>query len=562
MTFLDGVPAPSDGQKTDTNYKPGKSLADEIGGLLGGPKTTDGATKPLAPGTKPGDAQPVAKPADKTAPAAVAKPIDGTKLPGAKSPEVAPPAAGKTPTDAKSDAKPASETKLPTEPKVIDLSKNPFKPPAGLPPQGDVKLPSLSRDKLGKTGSSNPQNPFSTVIVPAREIPKPPATFDTIPPPPVVESPKSPASDAGKQPASGDPTRLPPAVLDTSKLPPATLDKSKIPPAPLVELPKPPSAAVDTTKPPATTVEGPKPTIIGRPGRPTLGDRSKPPAPVIAKPPDTVTEPKRPEQPYKPLPKADYEKQQGTGVDAVNNKPDAVPPKYPGPALDQDKWVMKAMLKPTKLGSALYDLYLETATDRSEENKVPDGIKIAELHKGVKEKVASVELLGDSEMFQPDQHGIILHPTGRKHPGNFYAVLRDDKGIPINVIEYAKNGNGKPKYLQQWIFDREADAETGGRKTNVSYFRESSSTAVGRPGAENKTMADVFMGRTEYLAGSDGSMLKATQFNNLNKPTVEIDYSGRTPAMKLRDPNSGTMQQQTYSRAFTTNMAFSGAYLK
>lgn len=392
----------------------------------------------------------------------------------------------------------APATVVPTTP----VDARPLVPRPGLPSSGVIKLPSLSRDRI----LTKPEKPPTIPIEPVR-----PSTTVIVP-----------KRDPGKPPVAG--------TSDTSN-----------PPA--VEIPKAPPV-VDKTKPPSIVDKNP----------PASADRIKPP---------TVAKPQVPDNPYKPLPKVDYLRQQGSGVDATKTTPDGAPPKYPGPAIDQDKWVMKKLLKPSRLGSALYDLYLATATDRSEENNVPDGIRIAELHKGIKEKVASIELLGDSEMFQPDRHDIVLHPTGRRHPGNFYAVLRDDKGIPINVIEYSKTGgNGKPKYLQQWIFDREADPDTGGRKTTISYFRESSSTAMGRPGVENKTMADVYMGRTEYLASKDGYIVKATQFDNLNKAKIEIDFSTKTPTMQIRDSNSGRMTTATYSKAFTTNMAFSGVYVK
>ena len=441
MTFLDDAPVRADAADGG-EAKPviqSSSFADQVGRLFGDPPTKPSELKP-----KPEDSKSTPKPLDPKGAAPAIAPKDSGRF-------AAPPA----------DAKPF------------------FQQP-GLPSNGDIRLPSLSRDRmLGKKDTPPPlffpkeSIKPSTIIVPPRVPARPPAAVDIAKPP----------VDAGKAPPVVDATKAPP-VVDTGKLP------------------------------------------------------------------------------YRPLPKVDYLKQQREGPDAANTNPDKTPPKYPGPEKDQDKWIMKKLLKPSKLGSALYDLYLETATDRSEENKVPDGIRIAELHKGIKEKVASVELLGDSEMFQPDRHGIVLHPTGRRHPGNFYAVLRDDNGIPLNVIQYAKGSGGKPQYLQQWIFDRDTNKESGNRTTTISYFRESQSTAVGRPGVENKTMVDAFMGRTEYLAGSDGAMLKATQYNNLNKPTVEIDYSSGSPTMQLRDPNSGQLRPSTYSKAFTTNMAFSGVYIK
>jgi|GEM_PF-1584262 len=470
MTFLDNAPVRADAAdggeaKPVPKPVPNPSFADEVGRLFGDPPTKPSELKP-----KPEDSRSTPKPSDPKGAASAAAPKDSGRF--------APP-----PVDAK-----------------------PFFQQPGLPSNGDIRLPSLSLDRmLGRKETPPlffPKESIkpSTVIVP----PRVPAR------PPVAGGVDKPPVDAAKTPSVVDTTKAPP-VVDTTKAPPV-VDTTKAPPV------------VDTTKAP----------------------------PVV----DTG------KAPYSAVPKVDYLKQQREGPDATNTNPDKTPPKYPGPEKDQDKWLMKKLLKPSKLGSALYDLYLETSTDRSEENKVPDGIRIAELHKGMKEKVASVELLGDSEMFQPDQHGIVLHPTGRRHPGNFYAVLRDDNGIPLNVIQYAKGSGGKPQYLQQWIFDRDNNKESGNRTTTISYFRESQSTAVGRPGVENKTMVDAFMGRTEYIAGSGGAMLKATQYNNLNKPTVEIDYSSGTPTMQLRDSNSGQLRPSTYSRAFTTNMAFSGVYIK
>ncbi len=498
-------------------------------------------------------------------------------LPQAKSPAEASPkpldpkgapseSKGKTPDVPKPFPASSRLTTNSTQPKLSDY----FSIPEGSTTRPDVLIPQPKLSADGKSTTSKSSDAIKSKapdvtpsVAPKAPEPKSDGKAPTAAPPtvgggevrPFYPRPGVPSSEMRLPGLSRDRMLSRPAETPKSIIVP----KESLPPSTTVIVPKrdavktpadtKPPAVVDTTKPPA---------VVDKSKPPTSSDTSKlPPKPIV------IDVPKTPPNPYKPLPKVDYDQQKGTGPDAVKTTPDGAPPKYPGPAIDQDKWIMQKLLKPSPLGKALYEMYLATATDRSEENKVPDGIKIAELHKGIKEKVASIELLGDSEMFQPDQHGIILHPTGRRHPGNFYAVLRDDKGIPINVIEYSKTGgNGKPKYLQQWIFDREADKDTGGRTTTISYFRESSSTAVGRPGVENKTMADVYMGRTDYLAGRDGSLLKATQFNNLNKPTVEIDYSTKTPSMQLRDPNSGQLRTAPYSRAFTTNMAFSGAYLK
>jgi hypothetical protein len=269
-----------------------------------------------------------------------------------------------------------------------------------------------------------------------------------------------------------------------------------------------------------------------------------------------------PKNPYQPLTRRDYEAQQRSGsIEAKNDRPGATPPKYPGVPHDQDKIVLTKILRPSPLASSLYKMYLETYTDRSEENKLPENIGIAELHKGMKDKVKSIELLSDSEMFLPDQHNLILHPTGRKSPGHFFAVLRDENQIPVNLIEY-HTVEGKPKYLQQWVFDREAIPDTGGKKTTISHFRETSATAMGRPPGENGVMADVFMGRTDYITDNTGNIITAAQYNNLNKPIVQIEYGDGAPKMYMRDANSGKMAPSAFSRAYMSRMAFSSVYLR
>lgn len=488
---------------------------------------------------------PKAKPPDLKVSEPTPKPLDLKGTPGESK--------GKTPDVPKPLPSSNRLTSNSTQPKL----SNYFSIPEDSTTRPDVVIP---QPKLTADGKSTTSKSTDAIKSKAPDVT-----------PPVAPKATEPKSDS-KAPSAPSPADVKPYFPRTvpsgeMRLPGLSRDRMLSRPA---ETPK-PIIIPKESLPPSTTVIVPKRDAVKTPHDttkpPTVVDTTRPPAAIdttkVPPKPAVIDVPKTPPNPYRPLPKVEYDQQKGTGPDAVKTTPDGAPPKYPGPAIDQDKWIMQKLLKPSPLAKGLYDLYLATATDRSEENKVPDGIKIAELHKGIKEKVASIELLGDSEMFQPDQHGIILHPTGRRHPGNFYAVLRDDKGIPINVIEYSKTGgNGKPKYLQQWIFDRETDKDTGGRKTTISYFRESSSTAVGRPGVENKTMADVYMGRTDYLAGGDGGMLKAIQFNNLNKPTVEIDYSTKTPTMHLRDPNSGQLRTAPYSRAFTTNMAFSGVYLK
>lgn len=532
MTFLDQPASGKTDAAATAKTQTASSFADEIGKALGDPP---------APKAKQSDVKAAAEPAPKAI-----DPKGATVETKGKAPDVPKPLASSRLTNPSSGARLSNYFSIPedssTRPEVLIPQAKDGKAPAGKSsdavktPAPDVKPPVAPKTTDSKSDGKPPTAPPALGGADAKPfVPRLPASGDL----------KLPGLSRDKLLGRPDPASK---FFPTEPVAPSTT--VVVPKRDAVKTP-----AVDKATPPTGLDTSKAPVVVDPMKRPTPVDTSKTPAkpPVVDVPPN----------PFKPLPKVDYDKQKGTGLDAVKTTPDGAPPKYPGPAIDQDKWIMQKLLKPSPLGKALYDLYLATATDRSEENKVPDGIKIAELHKGIKEKVASIELLGDSEMFQPDQHGIVLHPTGRKHPGNFYAVLRDDKGIPINVIEYSKTGgNGKPKYLQQWIFDREADPDTGGRKTTISYFRESSSTATGRPGVENKTMADVYMGRTDYIAGKDGAMLKAIQYNNLNKPTVDIDYSTRTPTMQLRDPNSGKLQTYTYSRAFTTNMAFSGVYLK
>lgn len=272
----------------------------------------------------------------------------------------------------------------------------------------------------------------------------------------------------------------------------------------------------------------------------------------------------------------------GGGIDAKNLNSGAAPSRYPEPRPDQDERVLRPVLEAIKFNirtynvkfttsaSVLYDLFLKTSNDRSGENKVPDSITISELHKGMKDRVKSIQLAGDSDLLKEDMHGIVLHPTGRNNPGTAYAVLRDENGIPVNVIEYYL-GNGKPQYIEQWIFEREMDKDTGGQKTNIYQFRESSQTNIGRPKEQNGTMVDAFVGRTEYLSDSGGGPVKASQYNNLDQPTVVIDLNKET--MQLRDPNSGRMIPSPqlrdpnsgriiFPKAYTSKLAFSSAYLR
>ncbi len=278
-------------------------------------------------------------------------------------------------------------------------------------------------------------------------------------------------------------------------------------------------------------------------------------------PPDDDPKPPPRQDPAHPLPKVDYEKQKKEGgIEGKNLNPDKDAPKYPGPPKDQDKWILKRLFKVSPTVDALYDLFLETYTDRSEENKVPGKLRIAELHKGIADKVASVELLGDSELLtQKDRHGLILHPTGIKNPNSVYAVLRDENGIPINVIEYSQV-SGKPKYLQQWVFDRQKDEATGGQKTTIYHFREASQTSVGRPKDQNDTMADALVDRTEYLTTGSGSIYQAAAYNNLGQPTVVVDLAKRT--MQVRDPNSGKLIPSPFVGAQLSKLSFTSTYLR
>lgn len=263
----------------------------------------------------------------------------------------------------------------------------------------------------------------------------------------------------------------------------------------------------------------------------------------------------------RPQTKQEQEDQRRRGSFQVDDKnPGAVPPAYDKVPHDQDARVLKPILRTISPAAAgLYNMYLKTYTDRSGENKVPNTVEIAELHEGVKDRVKTMDLLGDSEMMQPNMGGRMLHPDGRKRPGDFYAVLSDAQNDPVNVIEYTQGKDG-PKFLQQWIFSSEINEQQGLQRTTISHF-VNQNQPVFRPKEQQGVVADVFAGKTEYVYSKEGKMLSATKYNALNQPEVVVDFSGAQPTMKLRDTNTGRLKDMPYNAQQLGKLAFKNLYL-
>lgn len=254
------------------------------------------------------------------------------------------------------------------------------------------------------------------------------------------------------------------------------------------------------------------------------------------------------------------EQQRRGGSDAINNNPGAKPAPYDKVPHDADKHVMRSMLRHVSpAATGLYEMYLRTYTDRSGENKTPDRFQIAELHKGVKERVSSMELYGDSDMMVPKAGGRHMHPDGRKRPGDFYAVLKDAGGDPVNVLEYTQGKDG-PKFLQQWIFDSQINEQQGLQRTTISHFVNQNQPAF-RPREQQGVVADVFAGKTEYVYSKDGKMLIAAKYNALQQPEVVVDFRTPTPTMRLRDTNTGQLKDAPFNVQQLGKLAFKNLYL-
>jgi|GEM_PF-6150472 hypothetical protein len=250
--------------------------------------------------------------------------------------------------------------------------------------------------------------------------------------------------------------------------------------------------------------------------------------------------------------------QGGFRVDDTN--PGATQPKYDKVPHDQDARIISPILRTlSPAAEGLYRLYLKTYTDRSGENKVPGTVQIAEMHPGVKDRVKTMDLLSDGEMMEPSRGGRMLHPDGRKRPGDFYAVLSDAQNDPVNVIEYTSGKDG-PKFLQQWIFNNEINDQAGLQRTTISHF-VNENQPVFRPAQQQGVVADVFAGKTEYVYSKEGKMLSATKFNALQQPEVVVDYRGPKPTMQLRDPNSGQLKEAPFNSQQLTKLAFRNLYL-
>ncbi len=262
-----------------------------------------------------------------------------------------------------------------------------------------------------------------------------------------------------------------------------------------------------------------------------------------------------------PQTKQEQEQQRRRGGFNVDDRnPGVAPPAYDKVPHDQDARTIKPILRQVSpVAAGLYQLYLKTYTDRSGENKVPNTIEIAELHNGIKDRVKTMDLLGDSELLQPTKGGRHMHPDGRKRPGDFYAVLSDGQGDPVNMIEYSQGKDG-PKFLQQWIFNNEINDQLGVQRTTISHF-VNQNQPVFRPREQQGVVADVFAGKTEYIYSKEGKMLSATKYNAQQNPEVVVDFRGAQPTMKLKDPNSGQLKDTPFNAQQLTKLAFRNLYL-
>ncbi len=263
----------------------------------------------------------------------------------------------------------------------------------------------------------------------------------------------------------------------------------------------------------------------------------------------------------RPQTKQQQEDQRRDGGFRVNDQnPGVAPPKYDKVPHDQDAHIIRPVLRTVSPAAAgLYDLYRKTYTDRSGENKVPGSVMIAEMHEGVKDRVKTMDLLGDSEMMQPTKGGRMLHPDGRKRPGDFYAVLTDGAGDPVNIIEYSQGKDG-PKFLQQWIFDNQINDQMGLQRTTISHFVNQNQPAF-RPREQQGNVADVFAGKTEYTYTKDGKMVSAIKYDALQQPEVVVDLRGPQPTMKLRDTNTGQLKDVPFNAQQLQKLAFRNLYL-
>ncbi len=248
------------------------------------------------------------------------------------------------------------------------------------------------------------------------------------------------------------------------------------------------------------------------------------------------------------------------GLSVNDQNPGARPPAYDKVPHDQDAQIIRPVLRRVSPAAAgLYDLYLKTYTDRSGENKVPNSLMVAEMHEGVKGRVKTMDLVGDSELMQPTMGGRMLHPDGRKRPGDFYAVLSDAQGDPVNLLEYTQGKDG-PKFLQQWIFNNEINERQGLQRTTISQFVNQNQPLF-RPKEQQGQVADVFAGKTEYVYSKEGKMLSAAKYNALQQPEVVVDFRGPQPTMKLRDTNVGQLKDVPFNAQQLSKLAFKNLYL-
>ncbi len=205
-------------------------------------------------------------------------------------------------------------------------------------------------------------------------------------------------------------------------------------------------------------------------------------------------------------------------------------------------------------------MYLKTYTDRSGENKVPNTIEIAEMHDGIKNRVKTMDLTGDSELMQPNMGGRMLHPDGRKRPGDFYAVLSDAQGDPVNMIEYTQGKDG-PKFLQQWIFNSEINEQQGLQRTTISHF-VNQNQPVFRPREQQRSGCRRFCRKDRVrLLKRRQDALSKSKYDALQNPEVVVNFNGPQPTMQVRDTNTGRLKDMPYNTQQMSKMAFKNLYL-
>ncbi|HEY9712950.1 MAG TPA: hypothetical protein V6C72_05750 [Chroococcales cyanobacterium] len=221
-------------------------------------------------------------------------------------------------------------------------------------------------------------------------------------------------------------------------------------------------------------------------------------------------------------------------------------PAYPG-GIGPDANVTGRLISTVGPGpNALYQIFLRTYNDRSNENVLPSSLPLREIAPEVQGQVQRWMLLTDSDMSQKFSqfHGRDLRPQPATNPGRVYAIGLNAGGNPVDVLDFYWNQNNMT-YFGQHVINYFKD-NRGNLHTHISNYTANYETTYPGPQRIIGDSQNVYTGASEYVDAPDGTPLAMVHYSNLDSrnPALGFNFNPNGATMFWSDTNSGQRRQQ------------------